>query len=151
MLPQIKWVFGPDVSGVQLALGCRQCNVKLGPKKIARLTLVRSLSLSMEDSAHWLSCRCLLTPREVLFYCSSVCPVIMVAWFNVVLSLLILCMVPPKIVVSVTMPKTTVSCPRGPSGWLRGVRQDPEGTCWSSPYPVPSELFQISVLPKSAF
>lgn len=92
-----------------------------------------------------------LKPREASFYCSRVCPVITVAWFSVVLSLLILCMVPPKIIVSVTMLKTTVSCPWGPSGWLRGMRHGQEGTCWRSPYPVSSELFQIYVLRKSAF
>lgn len=76
---------------------------------------------------------------------------IRIAWLNVVLSLFILCMVPPKIVASVTMPKTTVSCPRSPLGWLQGMRRDPELTRWSSPYPVPSELFQIHLLHKSAF
>lgn len=49
------------------------------------------------------------------------------------------------------MPKTTVSCPRGPLEWLQGTRQDPERTRWSSPCPVPSELFQIHMLHKSAF
>lgn len=48
---------------------------------------------------------------EALFYCSWVCLVIMVEWFSVVLSLLILSVVPPKIVASVTKPETPVSRP----------------------------------------
>lgn len=32
-----------DMSGLQLALGYRQCNVKLGSKEIGRLALVRTL------------------------------------------------------------------------------------------------------------